>query len=66
MLFYVTSNEFKFAGALKRVKPYGIELSQAKLDLDEVQSYSTEEIATKKGSSAFHQLKRPSLVSDVG
>ncbi|MEL6527009.1 MAG: non-canonical purine NTP pyrophosphatase [Chloroflexota bacterium] len=66
MLYYVTSNDFKFSGAVKRVKNYGIELTQARLALEEIQSYSIEEIATKKAIFAFDQLKKPLLVSDIG
>lgn len=65
MLCYVTSNNLKFDDAVKRLKNYGIELRQAQLDLDEIQSYSVEKIANHKAVSAFEELKIPLLISDV-
>ena len=64
-MYFVTSNALKFAHALNQLKPYGIEIEQVSLDLNEIQSDSVEKIASHKAMSAFTELKTPLIVSDV-
>ncbi len=64
-MYYATSNPFKFRYAAKQLQPFGIELEQIQLDLDEIQSNSVEKIANYKALAAYLELKAPVLVSDA-
>lgn len=59
---YITGNQNK-ADYLARI--LGIELAHYKLDLDEIQSVSQEEIIEHKVKQAYEILKKPVLVEDT-
>lgn len=66
MLYYVTSNNFKFNYAIQQLANYDIPLKQVRLDLDEIQSDSVDKIAQHKATTAYQKLQAPLLVSDAG
>ncbi len=65
-LTYVTGNNFKFEVAKKAFAGSGIEITQTKMDLPEIQSESVEEIAGHSAKIAAQKLGMPVLVGDVG
>lgn len=62
---YVTGNKVKFAYAKEKLKKYGIELVQIKLDIPEIQSNEKFEIAIDKAKKAYGLLKEPLFVTDA-
>jgi non-canonical purine NTP pyrophosphatase (RdgB/HAM1 family) len=62
---YVTGNKTKFAYAKEKLKEYGIELVQIKLDIPEIQSNEKFEIAIDKAKKAYDALKEPLFVTDA-
>ncbi len=60
---FVTGNQHK-ADYLARM--LGVELEHRKLDLDEIQSTSLEEIVEHKVRQAYHLAGQPVIVEDVG
>ncbi|MGW2890804.1 non-canonical purine NTP pyrophosphatase [Streptomyces griseoruber] len=61
-----TGNAGKFRTAQEHLAPWGIEVEQVALDLDEIQTTSVAEIACHKARQAFEVLKRPLFVEDSG
>lgn len=60
----ITGNENKL-GELKQVFPDTLDLAMKKLDLDEIQSLDTEQIATHKLKQAYEMAHKPVIVEDV-
>ena len=65
-IFFASSNRNKFNEAKKILSQRGIKLGFFKCNLQEIQSNSIEEIATKKVIEAFNQCKKPVMVEDDG
>jgi len=63
-LIFSTGNSDKFHTAQRVLQPSGIELSQAKLDIDEIQSEGGDAIILDKSHKAFGLVGRPVVVSD--
>ncbi|MBK3575966.1 xanthosine triphosphate pyrophosphatase [Streptomyces sp. MBT65] len=61
-----TGNSGKFRTAQEHLAPWGIEVTQIPLDLDEIQATSAAEIAQHKARQAFEILRRPLFVEDSG
>ncbi len=66
MLLYITSNSDKIFIAKSRLKDYGISFEAKAVDMVEIQSTSTEEIAQHKAKQAFEMLRTPLFVNDEG
>lgn len=66
MLLYITSNSDKIFIAKSRLKDYGISFEAKAVDMVEIQSTSTEEIAQHKAKQAFEMLRTPLFVTDDG
>jgi XTP/dITP diphosphohydrolase len=65
-LYFVSSNRHKFQEAKKILNPFGVNLGFHKFNLEEIQSDSLTEIASKKATQAFEKLKKPVIVEDDG
>ena len=65
-LFFVSSNIHKFKEAKEILDSFGISIQFFKLNLEEIQSNSIKEIATKKAQDAFSKCKKPLIVEDDG
>ena len=65
-LYFVSSNKHKYHEAKKILKPYGINLGFYKFELEEIQSDSLKEIASKKAIQAFKKFKKPIIIEDDG
>jgi len=65
-LFFASSNSYKYKEAKKILDPLGIKLGFFKSDLEEIQSNSLREIASKKAKDAFSKYKKPVIVEDDG
>ena len=65
-LFFVSSNYHKYQEAKKILHSFGIRLGFFKYDLEEIQSSSLNEIASKKAVQAFQKCKKPIIVEDDG
>ena len=65
-LFFVSSNYHKYQEAKKILHSFGIRLGFFKYDLEEIQSSSLKEIASKKAVQAFQKCKKPIIVEDDG
>ena len=65
-LFFVSSNYHKYQEAKKILHSFGIRLGFFKYDLEEIQSSSLNEIASKKAIQAFQKCKKPIIVEDDG
>ena len=63
---FVTSNSQKLATAREHLEPFGVDLEQVRLDLDEIQSASVRAVALHKAQQAFRLLRRPLIVEDSG
>lgn len=66
LVVFVTGNAGKLATAREHLSPLGIEVAQARLDLDEIQSTSVHDVAMHKAQQAFRVLKVPLIVEDSG
>lgn len=66
MLKYVTGNAAKFKSASNFLAGLGVKIEQVKLDIPEIQSDSTEDIAKDKAIKAYELLKEPLFVNDSG
>lgn len=66
VLAMCTGNPGKFRTAQEHLAPWGIEIEQVPLELDEIQTVSVEEIARHKARQAFAALGRPLFVEDSG
>ncbi|MFQ5783061.1 MAG: RdgB/HAM1 family non-canonical purine NTP pyrophosphatase [Nitrosopumilus sp.] len=65
-LFFVSSNIHKYKEAKKILDSYGIKLGFIKFNLEEIQSDSLKEIASKKAKHAFSNCKKPVIIEDDG
>lgn len=65
-LFFVSSNHHKYQEAKKILHTFGITLGFLKYDLEEIQSDSLKEIASKKALYAFQKYKKPIITEDDG
>jgi XTP/dITP diphosphohydrolase len=65
-LFFVSLNYHKYQEAKKILHSFGIRLGFFKYDLEEIQSSSLKEIASKKAVQAFQKCKKPIIVEDDG
>ncbi|GAA1371780.1 non-canonical purine NTP pyrophosphatase [Streptomyces beijiangensis] len=61
---FCTGNLGKFAAAQEHLMPWGIEIEQVPLDLDEIQTVSVKEIARHKARQAFAALGRLSCANE--
>lgn len=64
-LIYATGNPHKFKYGQEKIKTYGIDLIQKQVDVPEIQSTSSREIALAKAKSAFDVIKQPLVVNDA-
>jgi non-canonical purine NTP pyrophosphatase (RdgB/HAM1 family) len=64
-LAFVTGNARKFRDLQIACEPFGIELEQIDLPVDEVQAHEAEEIAVKKAKAAYKLAGRPVVVNDA-
>lgn len=64
-LAFVTGNSHKFRDLQVICEPFGIELEQLNLPVEEIQSHDTEKIATHKAKQAFKLAGRPVVVQDT-
>lgn len=65
-LLFVSSNNHKYQEAKKILDSFGIKLGFLKIRLDEIQSNTIKEIATKKAIDAFSKCKKPLIIEDDG
>jgi len=65
-IYFVTSNAGKVANAQAALKPFGIIVKQAEIDLVESRSEDPAEIALEKAQQAYKKFRRPLLVEDSG
>jgi S-adenosylmethionine:tRNA ribosyltransferase-isomerase/non-canonical purine NTP pyrophosphatase (RdgB/HAM1 family) len=63
---FVTGNAGKVKTAREHLAPLGIEVEQARLDLDEIQSLHVQDVAMHKAQQAFRALGRPLIIEDSG
>lgn len=66
MLYYVTGNQNKIAIAKKYLTPLNIVFKPIQLPIQEIQSYSIEQISINKAKQAFEILKKPLITNDHG
>lgn len=62
-LTFVTGNKFKLA-EVKQLLDF--EIDSAKLELPEIQSLSSEEVAIQKAKDAYIQLEKPLIIEETG
>ncbi len=65
-LFFVSSNNHKYAEAKSILETFGIKLGFLKSNLEEIQSNSLDEIAVRKAKDAFTKFKKPVIIEDDG
>ena len=65
-LFFVSSNIHKYQEAKKILDSFGIKLGFFKSNLEEIQSSSLKDIASKKAIDAFSKCKKPIIIEDDG
>lgn len=63
---FVTGNAGKAKTAREHLTPLGIDVEQARLDLDEIQSLHVQDVAMHKARQAFRALGRPLIIEDSG
>lgn len=63
-LAFVTSNADKVRELQVACEPFGIEVEQVMLPVDEIQSDNAEDIAVKKARQAYKLAGRPAVVND--
>ncbi|MBX6722580.1 MAG: S-adenosylmethionine:tRNA ribosyltransferase-isomerase, partial [Dactylosporangium sp.] len=63
---FVTGNAAKVETARQHLAPFGIDVEQVTLDLDEIQSPLVRDVALHKAQQAFRVLRRPLIVEDSG
>lgn len=63
---FVTGNMSKINSARQILEPLGIEVDHIKMDTEEIQSDSTEEIAKHSAKEACDNLKIPVIKNDIG
>lgn len=65
-LFFVSSNHHKYQEAKKILQSFDINLKFFQYELEEIQSSSLKEIASKKAAQAFQKCKKPIIIEDDG
>jgi len=65
-LFFASSNNHKFLEAKSILDTFGIKLGFFKLNLEEIQSNSLKEIASKKARDAYSKCRKPIIIEDDG
>jgi len=65
-LFFVSSNTHKFTEAQRILSNLGLDISLFKTTLEEIQSNSLSEIATRKALDAYSKVKKPVIIEDDG
>ena len=65
-LFFVSSNNHKYEEAKQILDNFGISLGFVKYVLEEIQTNSLKEIASKKAKMAFLKCKKPVIIEDDG
>lgn len=65
-LYFVSSNYHKYQEAKKILQSFGINPGFFKYELEEIQSSSLKEIASKKAMQAFQKYKKPIIIEDDG
>lgn len=65
VLIFVTGNNRKIKEATDTLSPMGIDFTTQSIDMHEIQSSNSEEIAKAKARSAYETLKSPVVVSDT-
>ena len=65
-LFFVSSNTNKYQEAKKILNLFGINPGFLKYDLEEIQSDSLKDIASKKAKNAFYKYQKPIIIEDDG
>lgn len=66
MLYFVSSNKIKISNAKAQLAKFHIEIKPVTLDIQEIQSDTSELIALDKAEKAFDILKKPLLITDHG
>jgi|GEM_PF-71973 len=64
-LAFVTGNPYKFHDLEAVCRPFGIEIEQLDLPVDEIQSHEAEKIALHKARQAYALAGRPVVVQDT-
>jgi len=65
-LFFVSSNTHKFTEAQRILSNLGLDISLFKTTLEEIQSNSLSEIATRKALDAYSKVQKPVIIEDDG
>ena len=65
-LFFVSSNLHKFEEAHRILLNLGLEISLFETKLEEIQSNSLSEIATRKALDAYSKVQKPVIIEDDG
>ena len=65
-LFFVSSNLHKFEEAYRILSNLGLEISLFETKLEEIQSNSLSEIATRKALDAYSKVQKPVIIEDDG
>ena len=65
-LFFVSSNNNKYNEIKKILDFFGINIGFFKYSLEEIQSDSLKNIASKKAQNAFSKCKKPVIIEDDG
>lgn len=65
-LFFTSSNNHKYKEAKSILDSFGINLGFFKCNLEEIQSDSIKQIASKKAKDAFFKCKKPVIIEDDG
>ena len=65
-LFFVSSNTHKFTEAQRILSNLGLNISLFKTTLEEIQSNSLSEIATRKALDAYSKVQKPVIIEDDG
>lgn len=65
-LSFVSSNSHKYRETKEILGSFGVQLDFCELNLDEIQSNSLSDIATRKAQDAFAQCQKPLIIEDAG
>lgn len=65
-MLFITSNEGKFKEAKEVAKLFSVEIEWLKMEYEEIQGNTLEEIATKSAEMLSRVIKRPFFIEDSG
>ena len=65
-LLFATSNDDKVREANLAVKPFGLQLEHARVDVDEIKDLDIFKVAERKALDTYEQLQKPVVVEDTG